>query len=216
MVNIYLWVLLISSLIGFAFIIQNKPFTYLHTLPIFLLYLYGVEQFSNYLVQQQKENIWLFNYSSVTEICYYTWLISKMYKLKKYCKTIDIIRVVYCLIALVNIIFFQGKKGFHTITFGLGSLFLIACCIYYFYQLLLFPNRESLLKKMEFWVSTAILFSFSCGFPIFCLTNIYYNNVSAAIWPIILNINLIINIIYYSLFAIAFLSQIKIKKQLTQ
>ena len=207
--NIYLWVLLISSIIGFRFIYQNRKFTYLHTLPFFLFYLYCVEKLGVYLSYHYKPNLWLFNYSSVIEICYYSWLICRMYFLKIIRHRVNIFIIFYCIIALINIIFYQGKNGFHSITFGIGSISIIVFCVYYFYQLLLFPTKYVLLKQPQFWICTALLFSFSCGFPLFCLNNFYGNAVSEKIWPIIMIVNNIINIIYYSLFTIGFLCKIK-------
>lgn len=212
--NIYDWVLIVSCTLGFIYFLINRPFTYLHTLPFFILYIYSIEYYGGYLSNIGKYNLWLYNYSSVVEFVFYMWVVGKMYLQKKTTATINIIAIIYTIVALVNIIFFQGKTGFHTLTFGLGSLLLISSCIYYFYQLLLFPEKDSLLQKIEFWICTAILFSFTCSFPIFCLNNIYYHKVAMAIWPIIFNISNIINIIFYSLFAVAFLCQIKIKKYL--
>ena len=210
-VDIYVWVLLSSSIIGFAFALQNRPISFLHTLPFFLLYLYGIETLGGYLTNHYKPNVWLYNYSSVVEFAYYFWLISKMYIQKKARSRTQFMATIYCGIALANIIFFQGKNGFHTITFGLGSLLLISVCIYFFYQLLMFPKVELLTKQIEFWICVAILFSFVCSFPIFCLNNFYAKKISESIWPTIDILCAFINIIFYSLFIVGFLCKIKFK-----
>jgi hypothetical protein len=206
-----MWLLLSSSIVGFLFILQNRSISFINSLPIFLLYIYGIETFGAYLSEQYKPNVWLYNYSSVVEFAYYYWLVSKFFTQKKARKKAQLISIIYCTIALANIIFFQGKTGFHTITFGLGSLILISICIYYFYQLLLFPKTELLTKQIEFWISVAILFSFVCSFPIFCLINFYSAKISESIWPTIDFISAFINIIFYSLFIVAFLCKIKFK-----
>ncbi len=208
-VDIYLCVLFASIALGLIFLIQNKKYSYLHTLPVFLIYIYIVEQFAGYLKNNYKPNAWVYNYSSVVEVGYYMWLVSKMYVSKKYFKTATIVNALIIVASLTNIIFFQGKKGFHTITFGVSSILVIITCIYYYYQLFVYPSISTLYKQMEFWVVTAIMFDFTCGFPIFCLNNIYYNAVSKKIWPIIIDFNDIINIIFYSLFITAFLCKIK-------
>jgi hypothetical protein len=206
-----MWVLLSSSILGFIFILQNRPINFLHSVPIFLLYLYGIETVGEYLTNHYKPNVWLYNYSSVVEFAYYYWLVSKFFANKKARKKVQLISIIYCTTALANIIFFQGKTGFHTITFGLGSLILISICIYYFYQLLLFPKTELLTKQIEFWICVAILFSFVCSFPIFCLNNFYSKKISESIWPTIDSISAFISIIFYSLFIVAFLCKIKFK-----
>ena len=196
-------------IIGLVFFIQNKKYSYFHTLPIFLIYIYVIEQYASYLKNHYKPNAWVYNYSSVVEVGYYMWLISKMYFQKKRFKIAIIINAILVVTSLINISFFQGKTGFHTITFGISSIIVICYCIYYYYQLFIFPTANTLQKQMSFWVVTAIMFDFTCGFPIFCLNNIYYNKVSEKIWPIIVYFNNIINIIFYSLFIIAFLCKIK-------
>ncbi len=209
--TIFWWVLVSSIVLGFIFIIINRRFTYLHTLPFFLLFLYVVEQYGQYLGEHGKHNIWLYNYSSVVEFVYYIWIVSKMYFLKKHNKNIYIVTTIYCIISLINIYFYQGKTGFHSITYGIGSLLLIGVCIYYFLQLLSFPNQEVLVKQPQFWISSGLLFSFSCDFPFFCLNNFYSNLISEKIWPILTSVNHIINIVFYSLFVVAFLCKIRFK-----
>lgn len=207
--NIYFFTLKACVLFGFLFFIRNKKYGYLHTLPFFILFIYIIEKYGEYLINNHKQNVWLYNYSSVLEICYYIWVVSKMYVNKKYFKIAAIINVLIIIISLVNIIFFQGKQGFHTITFGLGSILVILSCIYYYYQLFIFPSTTALYKQMEFWVVTAIMFDFTCGFLIFCLNNIYYNKISEKIWPIIIDFKDTISITFYLLFIIAFICKIK-------
>ncbi len=50
-------------------------------------------------------------------------------------KIIRIILVLYALIAVVNIIFIQKMKAFHTVTYALGCLLIVVVCIYYFLEL---------------------------------------------------------------------------------
>ena len=181
----------------------------MHTLPFFLIYIYCIEQYGEYLANHSKHNVWLFNYSSVIETAYYMWVISKMYVQKKYFRIATVINATLVVTSLINIIIYQGETGFHTITFGISSIAVICYCIYYYYQLFIFPTVDTLQKQMSFWVVTAIMFDFTCGFPIFCLNNIYYNKVSEKIWPVILAFSDIVNIVFYSLFIIAFLCKIK-------
>ncbi len=209
--NIYYFVLISAILSGFVFIIQNKCYGFLHTLPFFLVYTFILEEIGNYLSKHNQPNIWLFNYSSIVEFVYYMWLVSKMYIEKKAIKTVHITSAIFSILTLLNIIYFQGKTAFVTITFGIGTLLLIGCCIYYFFQLLLFPNQVSLIKEPQFWVCSALLFFYSCSFPIFCLNSFYSDKISVQIWPIINRINYLINIVFYSLFIVAFLCKIKFK-----
>jgi len=213
LVDTYLWVLFLSVIIGLGHFYFKKNNTYLNTLSFFLLYIFIIEKIGEYLSNNYKPNAWLYNYSSVTEISYYLWLIGKMFNNRRIYKSFVIIILLNGILSLLNIIFIQGKSGFHSITFGIGSLLLIAACGYYFYRLLQYPKEVSLVKQMEFWICTAILFSFGCGFPIFCMNNFYANKISEAIWPIISALNKIINIVFYTLFIVAFLCKMDFRKR---
>ena len=207
--SIYDYTLISSIVIGLLLFIQNKKYNYLHTLPLFLIFIYYVELYGVYLTNHSKQNAWLYNYSSVAEVAYYMWLISKMYIQKEYFKIATLLNISIIIISLTNIIFFQGKKGFHSITFGMASIIAISFCIYYYYQLFIFPTTTILYKQTNFWIVTGIMFYYACDFPVFCLNNIYYTKVSAKIWPLIYDISNLISIIFYSLFIIAFLCKIK-------
>ncbi len=213
LVDTYLWVLLLSVITGLGQFFFQKKKTYLNTLSFFILYIFIIEKIGDYLSNNYKPNAWLFNYSSVIEISYYLWLIGKMFNNKKIYKTILVTISINATLSLLNIIFIQGKTGFHSITYGIGSLLLISACGYYFYQLLQFPKEVSLVKQMEFWICTAILFSFGCGFPIFCMNNFYAHKISESIWPIISALNEIINMVFYSLFIVAFLCKMDFRKR---
>jgi hypothetical protein len=213
---IYFFALIAAIIVGFLFILLYPLKTHLSTLALYLIYILLIERIGIYLVTQKIHNAWLYNYSSLLEFIYFIWLISKMYILKSNNKKLYILSTIYCTMALINIIFFQGKKGFHSITYGLGSLILITVCIYYFYQLLLFPSTKKLTKQPQFWICTALLFYNCCSFPIFCLNNFYYSKVSEQIWPIISVTSNIINTVLYLLFIVAFLCNLNITKYYNQ
>lgn len=207
--NIYFLILWLSIIAGFIFIYKNQLFSSYFFIPFFHLGFFGVEKYGEYLVNHGHLNYWLFNYATTAQICFYTWFASSTYLEKKMYKKTLWINLFFVLIAIVNIVFFQGKKHFHTITYGLGSLIIIAACIYYYYELFLYPNDKKLFKQADFWVVTAILFFYVCGFPLFVLNNIYFTKVAMSIWPIIAAISDCINILFYSLFIVAFLCKIK-------
>lgn len=201
--------LLFSFVLGLFYAIENKPKTFLHSLYLFLFFIFLVENYGQHLNNIYQPNYWVFNYSTSVEFLYYNFLLISFYYNKKFVTTFYIINISLALIFLVNIIFFQGKTGFHTITYGIGSLLIIANCIYYFYQLLHYPSLSKLHRQPQFWIVTALLFSYVASFPIFCLNNFYANEIAESIWPIIASINSAIYIIFYSLFSVAFLCKTK-------
>lgn len=207
--NIYFLTLWISVISGFIYVYKNQNYSNYLYIPLFHLGFYCVEQYGEYLVNHNHLNYWLYNYASTAQICFYTWIVSITYLQKSIRKKIAVVNLAYFLLAMANIIFFQGKHHFHTITYGLGSLMVIAVCGYYYYELFVYPTDKKLFKQADFWIVTTVLFFYVCSFPLFVLNNIYFTKVAMAIWPIIAAISDCINIIFYSLFTIAFLCKIK-------
>lgn len=207
--HIYFTSLWLSIIAGFIYIYKNQNYSNYLCIPFFHLGFYGVEKYGEYLVNHNHLNYWLYNYASTAQICFYTWIVSITYLQKSIRKKIAIVNLAYFLLAMANIIFFQGKHHFHTITYGLGSLMVIAVCGYYYYELFVYPTDKKLFKQADFWIVTTVLFFYVCSFPLFVLNNIYFTKVAMAIWPIIAAISDCINIIFYLLFTIAFLCKIK-------
>ncbi len=210
--NIYYFLLILSIVTGFVFVITNKKVTSIHLLPLFFAITFGVEKYGEYLIDHLQKNYWLFNYFTVVQIFFYTWLLGTMYVSKQAQKKLLLLNIFVFIVSLTNVIFFQGIKRFHTITYGIGSIMLVASCVYYYYQLFKYPTVQQLLKQANFWIVNAMLFYFVCGFPIFVLNNIYYKKVSVVIWPTIAAISDCNNIVFYTFIIIAFLYKIKPQK----
>ena len=84
-------------------------------------------------------------------------------------KVIRIIMILYALIAIINIIFIQKMKAFHTVTYAFGCLLIVAVCIYYFFELFKIPKSVKLKNNPAFWICSGLLFFYCCGFPLFGL-----------------------------------------------
>lgn len=206
---IYFTVLWLSVLVGFIYIVKKQTYSPYIFIPFFHLVFFCVEKYGEYLINHNHLNYWLFNYATTAQLSFYSWLVSSTYLQKPIYKKTLWVNLLFVLISLINIIFFQGKHHFHTITYGLGSLMTIAVCGYYYYELFVYPNDKKLFKQADFWIVTAVLFFYVCGFPVFVLNNIYFTKVAMSIWPIIAAISDCINILFYSLFIVAFLCKIK-------
>jgi len=212
---IYSYILLLCSFLGFVYLIfciKNKTTSSLNSLPFFVLLIYFIEQWGGKLGAAGIPNAWLYNYFSLLEFSYYNWLISRMFISKKNAKLLIIITLFYIVITLINILFFQGKTGYHSVTHALGVCLLVGSCVYYFYQLLLFPTKKLLFKQPQFWVCVALIFSYTASFPIFCLNNLFYDRVTESIWPIISIFIDLINITFYTLFTISTFCNLELKK----
>jgi hypothetical protein len=209
---IYVYFIAVSFLASLTvyFISKDTPF-YLKAFPIFLLVTLAVETVGAYWSSIVKPNLWLYNFFTVVEFCFYLWIISLMINSKRIKKIIRIILIAYPAVALSNIVFIQQMKAFHSITYALGCLLVVIFCISYFLELFKNPKSVKLTNNPAFWICSGLLFFYCCGFPLYGLTN-FISGISKLIIKNFLSIIIILNIFLYSLFTIAFLCRLKIRK----
>jgi hypothetical protein len=180
------------------------------TVPFFLLTTFLLESYSLYLWNEGKQNVHVYNFFTIFEFCYYLFLISRIIANSKARRLILGALLVYPIIALLNILFTQ-KNVFHSVTYSLGCLLVVACSVYYFFELFQRPKSSSLLREPAFWICTGLLFYYSCSLPLMGAINFL-----KSIPPLLFNNTVtflnILNILLYSLFTIAFLCQSKIQR----
>ena len=209
---IYLYFILISFFASLTvYFFSNKSHSYLKLFPPFLLATIIIESLGTYFSLLGKSNTWLYNFFSVFEFCFYLWVISLVINNKQMKKITRATLVLYLLISVSNIIFIQKIDKFHTVTYALGCLVIVAFCIYYFFELFKLPKSVKLKNNPAFWICSGLLFFYCCGFPLFGLTN-FLSGISKLIIKNFHSIIIILNIFLYSLFTIAFLCRIKTRK----
>ena len=177
---------------------------YLKFFPPFLLAIFLVELLGAYLISSRKDNVWVYNFFTMFEFCFYGWMISIIIINKSVKNIIRIIVLFYALIATVNILFIQKITAFHSVTYSLGCLMIVVFCIYYFLEMFRFPRSINLSSNPAFWICAGLLFYYCCGFPLFALVN-YWRDISKLIQKNFSEIFMILNVFLYSLFTIAFL-----------
>jgi hypothetical protein len=118
--------------------------------------------------------------------------------------------VLYPVGALANIIVTQNIHRLQIIPYAIGCLIIVIYAIYYFYELFKSASSVNLKREPAFWIITSLLFFYTCSFPIFGFANflsgfsVIAQNISAVL--------VILNVILYSLFTVAFLCRIRIQK----
>ncbi len=176
---------------------------YLRLFPPFLFLTLAAEIIGPYLSAHNRSNVALYNFFTVFEFCFYMVLISLMVDNGRVKKNMQISVFFYGLIAVLNILFFQGMNGFHTITYSFGCLVIVSFCVYYFFELFRLPKSIKLSRNPAFWICSGLLFFYCCGFPLYAFMN-YWSNYKWVIKSFD-SIVTILNIFLYSLFTIAFL-----------
>jgi hypothetical protein len=200
---LYHYFIVLSLLVSILTYKERSPL-YLKLMSPFLFLTLLTECYSSYLSTINRNNISIYNFFSAFEFGFYLFLISLIIRSARVKKFIWITIGVYFLVAVTNILFVQGIKTFHTTSYAIGCLLVVAFCIYFFYELFRAPSRGKLQYNPAFWICTALLFFYCCGFPLYGLMNLW-----ARTLPLVVNsfetITTILNSILYSLFTIAFL-----------
>jgi hypothetical protein len=203
----FIGISLISSAVAF---LQNGFPVYVKVFFPFLFISLFTECLGFYLWNAGRETYQLYNVFTVLEFCFYLFVIGKIVEKTRAKKIIYITLFAYMLIAGVNILFFQ-KNTFHSITYSLGCLLIVSVCIYYFFELFQAPRFINLVREPAFWISSGLLFYYSCSFPLLGVIN-FLNGIPDFLLKNMQTILTIMNILLYSLFTIAFLCRIRIRK----
>jgi hypothetical protein len=114
-------------------------------------------------------------------------------------------------VAGLNILFIQKINNFHTVTYSLAGVLVVAFCVFYFFELFQRPQSINLSRNPDFWICSGLLFYFSCTFPIYGMAN------SIRTFPLFIlnNLNTIFNvldILLYTSLTIAFLCRLRTRK----
>ncbi len=202
---LYIYSIAISFLASLLVYIRPKTsYFYLKLFPPFLLITLVVETLGSYLWSVGKNNVSLYNLFSVFEFLFYLFVISLVISNTFMKKIIRSTAILYVIVALTNIFFIQKIKTFHTITYSLGCLLIVVFCIYYFLELFRQSKSIKLKNNSAFWICSALLFFYCCGFPLYGLIN-YWSGISKLLVRNFDGIVTILNIFLYSLFTVAFL-----------
>lgn len=199
---LYVYFIALSFIVSLL-VYSNQTHRYLKNFPPFLFATLVAEVIGSYLGHIGENNYFIYNFFTVIEFCFYMILISMIIRNGKVKMVIKITALTYFLIAISNILFFQGMKTFHTITYSLGCLVIVIVCIYYFFELFRMPKAIRLSVDPAFWICSGVLFFYCCGFPLYAFANFWFQY--KWMQHSFVDIITILNIFLYSLFTIAFL-----------
>lgn len=188
--------------------------SFLRTFPFFLLINACFDAATNYMALHNIQNTFIGNVNTLVVICYYLFLLSRIVHGGKARKGILISLVIFLLISIANFFLVQKPDAFISITYCLGSLLIVAACIYYFWELFQQPYSGPLGRQPAFWICSGLLFYFACTFPVYGATNLL------KVLPMVILNNLLailvsLNILLYLSFVIAFLCRVKTRKSMS-
>lgn len=199
----YTYFIAVSLLV--SLLVYQKPSGfYLKLFPPFLLLTLIAEVYGSWLFSVDKNNVVIYNFFSTFEFCFYLFIVSILIKNSTTKKIARLTILLYAMVAVVNIVFILKMKTFHVTTYTVGCLLIVVFCIYYFLELFRFPEPGKLVQNPAFWICSALLFFYCCGFPLYGLIN-QWKGISKLVLENFVDIVTILNIFLYSLFTIAFL-----------
>jgi len=201
----------ICFLVSLTLFFQGSIPKYLKTFPFFLLVTIIIEIIGKILANERVNATMMYNVFTTFEFIFYLYILRGIIYKVKVKKIILWLIVIYPVLVLINIIFFQTET-FHTNTYALGCLLIVAACIYYFLELFQSTHSVNLVREPAFWICSGLLFFYTCSFPMVGL----WNHLPGLPRIILKNLNTVIhflNILLYSLFSIAFLCRIRFRKK---
>ena len=203
------------NLISALFVYKTNGLSaYLKIFSLFLLLTFLVEIAGWYLGSKKVNTTLLYNIFTSFEFVFYFWLLRHNIRNHRVKKIILYSILVYPLLVLLELIFFTRPGGFHSTTYALGCLMVVAISIYYFYELFQLSHSVNLVRESSFWIGSGLLFYYTCSFPIICLVN-YISQLSSIIVNNLGIILLLLNCLLYISFSIAFLCRIRTRKSIS-
>lgn len=100
---------------------------------------------------------------------------------------------------------------FTSVAHSFGSLLVIFCCIYYFYEFLHYLQPVNLKQESSFWICLGLLFYHCVTLPWFGIMTFYFAVSQRVVKTLFILLN-VGNIVLYTFFIIAFLCRLKTPK----
>jgi len=202
--SLYLIIILISFISSLSTLLIKNDKLIFRLFSFFLFITFIIELAAQKMAENKQSNIFIYNLFTAFEFCFYFFFFH--FVLKEYLK-----KILYAALALINIFLIQGKYNFHTYTYILGCMICIILSITYFYFLFKHSKVSNLTKDAAFWISTGLLFYYSCTLPVFGIIN-FLTNLSVPFYKGFEFIIEFMNIALYLLFTIGFLCRISTRK----
>lgn len=201
----HVFIIILCFLIALLAKLQKNPPRYLNTFILYILVTIAVEMVAWWFSIHNKRNLIIYNFYTTVNFTYLIFLLRSFLSNVKVVSVLGVLMFVYPVFALVNMFLIQGANTvFNSYTFLSGCVIVVTASVCYFYERIKYPGAHSLLKEPAFWVTTGLLFFYTCSPPLTGVLNAislmpFYNYKTLYI------INLMVNIILYLLFSISFI-----------
>ncbi|WP_373495528.1 hypothetical protein, partial [Aquiflexum sp.] len=124
--------------------------------------------------------------------------------------------IIYMIWIIINSIYFQPiNTTFQNYSWALGSLMIIAMCLYFIYGIFL-KNRfedKNLISVPEFWIVSFLMFFYLCSFLYFISFNFFYDQMDIALYQQLNFLIKIMGCIMYLVMGLAFYAPYIFRKE---
>ncbi|HEY4287752.1 MAG TPA: hypothetical protein VGN00_11685 [Puia sp.] len=186
---------------------------YLRHFSVFLLVNCLMDTATNISALNAADNVFLNNLVQMFVIAFQIYLLREIVQGAKAKKVFLYFLLTYLLLSLTNFFLVQKTGVFNTMTFSLGSLFIVSACIYYFWELFQLRSFVNLVRQPAFWICSGLLFYYACSFPLTSLLN-FIHALPKVILQNLFIIFILLNIFLYLSFTIAFLCRLKTRRSM--
>ncbi len=187
---------------------------FLKVLSLFLLVNLATETVFAYQAKQNINNLFFGNFVTMLQDSLYLYLLREIVRRPKAKKVLLYCLIIYPAIFIVNVMLIQGSGVFHSMTYALGCLLIVVSCVYYFFELFQQTYSVNLGRQPGFWICSGLLFFYTCTFPLYGATNLL-NRLPKVILFNLLHILVLLNILLYLYFTIAFLCRLKTRNSMS-
>jgi hypothetical protein len=187
---------------------------YLKTFSFFLLINVVTDTVSAIQDTYVINNMVFVNLVTVFDVIFYVYFVREIIRRPLVKKILLYCLIIYPAIFLVNTLLIQGSVVFHSMTYALGCLLIVVSCVYYFWELFQQNYSVNLSRQPAFWISCGLLFYYACTFPFYGTTNLV-RALPDVILRNLLVIFILLNILLYLSFTIAFLCRPRNRKSMS-
>jgi hypothetical protein len=208
--SIYFTLVIISFLASLTAYFQRDAPRYLKLFPVFLLLTIVVEIITTWLTLHGKSAFILYNFFNPMEFLFYMYVVRENIRSPRAKKIIFYTGWLFVLVAVVNFLFIQKITAFSSFAYALGCLLIAVICIYYFFELFQSTTSVNLVRQPAFWICAGLIFFYACSFPVYALLN-FLKEAPTLIKKNFGVILLLLNVLLYSSFTIAFLCRLRVR-----
>lgn len=211
-IPVHVFIIILCFIMALASKLQKQQPRYLNSFILYILLTIILEVVAWWYSLHRRNNLAFYNFYAVINFTYLTCLLRSFIANEKVKKALLWVACIYPVLAIINILWIQGLHNFNTYVFLSGCLLIVTASICYFYERIKIPGPHSLLRDPTFWISTGLLFYYSCSLPLNGILN-FISSMPLNIYKAPLYIiNVVINIILYLLFSISFICNLIFRK----